>query len=106
MIYLKLLEIAVITTIIIDISGVIDSLKAFVSRMLGIKNVRLKPLDCSFCVNFWVSLVYLIWVGELGLTTVMATLLLCTMTPIMADLIYLVRDICGFFINKISRILK
>lgn len=106
MIYLKLLEIAIITTIIIDISGVIDSLKAFVSRMLGIKNVALKPLTCSFCMNFWASMVYLICVGELSLTTLMATLLLCTMTPIMADLIYLARDICGFFINKISKILK
>lgn len=106
MIYLKLLEIAVIITIIIDISGVIESLKSFVSRMLGIKNVALKPLDCSFCLTFWASMVYLIWVGELNLTTVMATLLLCTMTPVISDFIYLARDICGFFINKISRILK
>lgn len=106
MIYMKLLEIAVIITIIVDISGVIDSLKAFVSRILGIKNVSLKPLDCSFCLAFWVSMCYLIWVGELGLTTVMVTLLLSTLTPIISDLIYLVRDICGFFINKISRILK
>lgn len=106
MIYLKLLEIAIIITIIIDISGVIDSIKEFIGKKLNITNVRLKPLDCSLCMNFWISLVYLICVGELGLTTVMATLLLCTMTPVIGDLIYLIRDICGFFINKISRILK
>lgn len=106
MIYLKLLEIAIIITIIIDISGVIDSIKEFIGKKLNITNVRLKPLDCPFCINFWVSLVYLIWVGELNLTTVMATLLLSVMTPVIVDIIYLIRDICGFFINKISRILK
>ena len=101
MIYLKLFELTVIVVIIIDISGFIDSIKAFVGKVLGINNVNLKPLDCSFCMNFWVSLIYLVITNELSITAVMVTLLLSTMTPIIKDAIYLIRDFLGKIISKL-----
>ena len=106
MIYFKLIEIAIITVIIIDISGFVDSVKEFIGKMLGITNVRLKPLECSLCMNFWVSMCYLIWVGELSITTVMVTLLLSVMTPVISDLIYLIRDMIATIINKISSLIN
>lgn len=99
--YLKLFEITVIVVIIVDISGFIDSIKVFIGKVLGINNVKLKPLDCSFCLNFWVSMAYLIYVDELSLTTLMVSLLLSTMTPIVKDTIYLMRDLIGKLINKL-----
>ena len=101
MIYLKLFELTVIVVIIIDISGFIDSIKAFVGKVLGINNVNLKPLDCSFCMNFWASLGYLAITNELSITAVMVTLLLSTMTPVIQDLIYLIRDLIGKIISKL-----
>ena len=98
--YLKLFEITVIVVIIVDISGFIDSIKAFVGKVLGINNVSLKPLDCSFCLNFWVSLIYLLITNELSITAVMVALLLSTMTPIIKDAIYLIRDLLGKIIDK------
>ena len=98
--YLKLFEITVIVVIIVDISGFIDSIKAFVGKVLGINNVSLKPLDCSFCLNFWVSLIYLLITNELSITAVMVALLLSTMTPIIKDSIYLIRDLLGKIIDK------
>lgn len=106
MIYLKLIEITVIVVIIIDISGFVDSIKEFIGKALDISNVRLKPLDCSFCLNFWVSMGYLIWVGELSLTTLMVSLLLSVMTPTIQDLIYLMRDLIANLINKISNLIN
>ena len=100
MIYLKLFELTVIVVIIIDISGFIDSIKSLIGKVLGINNVSLKPLDCSFCMNFWVSLIYLLITNELSLTAVMVALLLSTMTPIIKDAIYLVRDFLGKIISK------
>ena len=102
--YIDLFEITVIVVIIVDISGFIDSIKAFVGKVLGINNVSLKPLDCSFCLNWWVSLIYLLITNELSITAVMVTLLLSTMTPIIKDAIYLVRDLIGKIINKIYNI--
>lgn len=106
MILLKLFEITVIVVIIIDISGFVDSIKEFIGRLLNITNVRLKPLDCSFCMAFWVSMAYLICVDELSLTTLMVSLLMSVMTPVIEDLIYLIRDILGFILLKISKLLK
>lgn len=106
MIYVRLIEIAVIVVIVIDISGFVDSIKEFIGKMLNIANVRLKPLSCSFCMNFWMSMCYLIYVDELSLTTVMVSLLISVMTPVIEDLIYLLRDILGFILLKINEILK
>ena len=100
MIYLKLIELTVIVVIIVDISGFVDSIKSLIGKVLGINNVNLKPLDCSFCANFWVSLGYLVITNELSITAVMVTLLLSTMTTIIRDAIYLIRDLLGKIISK------
>lgn len=104
--YLDLFEITVIVVIVIDISGFVDSIKVFIGKVLGINNVSLKPLDCSFCLNFWASLGYLVITNQLSITAVMVTLLLSTMTSIIKDAIYLVRDLLGFILLKISKLLK
>ena len=104
--YLKLFEITVIVVIIVDISGFIDSIKSLIGKVLGINNVNLKPIDCSFCMNFWASLIYLLITNELSITAVMVTLLLSTMTPVIQDLIYLIRDIFGKIILKINDLIK
>ena len=102
--YLKLFELTVIVVIVVDISGFIDSIKTLVGKVLQINNVSLKLIECSFCLNWWVSLAYLVITNQLSLTTVMVTLLLSTMTPIIKDAIYLVRDLIGKVINKIYNI--
>lgn len=101
MIYLDLFELTIIVVIIIDISGFIDSIKVFIGKVLGINNVSLKPFECSFCMNFWASLGYLVITNELSITAVMVTLLLSTMTPIIKDAIYLIRDLIGKIISKL-----
>ena len=101
MIYLKLIELAVIVVIIVDISGFIDSIKSFVGKVLGINNVNLKPFDCSFCLNFWVSLGYLLITNELSITAVMFALIMSVMTTVIQDIIYLIRDLLGKIISKL-----
>lgn len=102
--YIKLFEITVIVVIIIDISGFVDSVKSLIGKVLHINNVKLKPLDCSFCANFWTSLGYLVITNQLSITAVMVTLLLSTLTTIIKDSIYLLRDLIGKAINKIYNI--
>ena len=98
--YIDLFELTVIVVIIVDISGFIDSIKSLIGKVLHINNVSLKPLDCSFCLNFWVSLGYLVITNQLSITAVMVALLLSTMTPIIKDAIYLIRDLIGKIISK------
>ena len=98
--YLKLFEITIIVVIIVDISGVVTDAKKMIGRILGINNVSIKLIECSFCLNFWVSMAYLLITNELTITAVMVTLLLSTMTSIIKDAIYLIRDIFGKIISK------
>ena len=100
MIYLKLFELTVIVVIIVDISGFVDSIKSLIGKVLHINNVSLKPLDCSLCMTFWASLIYLLITNELSITAVMVALLLSTMTPIIKDSIYLIRDLICTIISK------
>lgn len=106
MIYWRLLEITIITVIIVDISGIVTDLKKMIGRILGIQNVSLKPLGCSFCMTFWMSMCYLVYLGELNLTTIMFTLIMSTLTPVIGDLIYMIRDIFGKIILKINDLIK
>ena len=106
MIYWKLIEIAIITVIIIDISGIVDSIKEFIGKTLNITNVRLKPLTCSFCMTFWCCLCYVVPRGYTSLEVLTFILLMSTLTPVISDLIYLVRDIFGKIILKINDLIQ
>ena len=109
---LELFFITVICVIIIDLSGVIESIKSGIKKLLtrgrmSDPNYSLKPLDCSFCINFWVCIIYLIVTGTLSLWMVTYVLLLSVMTPVIRDFIILVRDTLVTFIaftyNKINQ---
>ena len=102
--YIDLFEITIIVVIIVDISGIVTDFKKMLGRILGIQNVSIKIIECSFCVNWWLSLAYLLITNQLSITSVMVTLLLSTMTPVIKDTIYLIRDLIGKIINKIYNI--
>ena len=94
---LDLFLIGVICVIIIDLSGVTESIKSGIKRLLtkgkmSDPNYSLKPLDCSFCMTFWSGLVYLLVTGTLSIWMVTYLLLICVMTPVIGDIITLVRD--------------
>ena len=100
--YLKLFEITIIVVIIVDISGVVTDAKKMIGRILGIQNVSIKIIECSFCVNWWLSLLYIYVTNNLTLSTILFALLCSTFTPIIKDLVFLIRDIFGKIIFKIS----
>ena len=89
-----LFSILIISVIVIDISGFIHSIKAAIGKFLGISpnGFRIKPFDCSFCMTFWVSLIYLLVVGRFTLLNIAIVLLLCCLTTPMKNLVMSVRD--------------
>lgn len=94
---LDLFLIGVICVIIIDISGVIDSIKSAIKRLftkgkMSDPNYSLKPLDCSFCCCWWSGLIYLIITNTLSLWMITYVLLISFMTPVIKDVLLLVRD--------------
>lgn len=67
MLYYNLLLLAVVVVFIVDVSGIIDSIKEALSRWLHVKVGRLKPFDCSLCMIWWCGLAYLLIVGRFAL---------------------------------------
>ena len=94
---LELFFISVICVIVIDLSGVTYSIKSGLKRLvtkgrMSDPNYSLKPIDCSFCMNFWCGLTYLLVTGTFSLWMITYVLLLSVMTPVIKDFIALIRD--------------
>ncbi len=60
MLYYNLLLLAVVVVFIVDISGIVDTIKGALSRWLHVKVGRIRPFDCSLCMVWWCGLVYLV----------------------------------------------
>ena len=89
-----LFSILIISVLVIDISGFVHSIKAAIGKFLGISpnSFRIKPFDCSFCMTFWVSMIYLLVVGRFTLLNIAIVLLLCCLTTPLKNLVMSVRD--------------
>ena len=89
-----LFSILIISVLVIDISGFVHSIKTAIGKFLGISpnSFRIKPFDCSFCMTFWVSLIYLLVVGRFTLLNIAVVLLLCCLTTPLKNLVMSVRD--------------
>ena len=89
-----LFSILIISVLVIDISGFVHSIKVAIGKYLGISpnSFRIKPFDCSFCMTFWVSLIYLLVVGRFTLVNIAVVLLLCCLTTPLKNLVMSVRD--------------
>ena len=89
-----LFSILIISVIVIDISGFVHSIKVAIGKYLGISpnSFRIKPFDCSFCMTFWVSMIYLLVVGRFSLVNIAVVLLLCCLTTPLKNLVMSVRD--------------
>lgn len=87
MIYLDLLLLCLIIVCIIDLSGAVQSLKAVMGRRLKAdpEHIRIKPLDCSKCMTFWVGSIYSLAVGQLTLGLLLYILTLALLTSFFAS---------------------
>lgn len=103
---IDILLLAVIVVIIIDISGITDSIKSLIKRivtkgMMSDPNYSLKPLDCSFCMTFWSGVVYMLITHSLSLWMTAYLLGICVLTPVIKDIFILIRETLLKIINKL-----
>lgn len=96
-----LILIQIIIVNLVDISGGMDSLKRYIARMLGVKQVSLMPFECSYCLTWWIGLIYLFCNG-ITLEYVAALLLICYLTSITMQIEVLIKDMLTTFINWID----
>ena len=101
----QLLLIQIIIVFIIDLSGIIDTLKSVISRLLtGYSNFNqfsIKPFDCSLCMMFWSGLIYIIASAHFCLLNLLWVCLLSYLTPITNTILINIKDILLYLLNKI-----
>lgn len=95
---IDLFMIAIIVCFIVDISGIIDSVKRMIWKWIFNDKIvysdfRLKPFDCSLCLTFWVGLIWLIVQGEVTLFNIMAVCLLSALTEQITNTITLFKQL-------------
>lgn len=89
---IDLLLIQVIVVILIDISGIVQSVEGLIARLLSLKKVSIYMLECSFCMNHHTAFIYLLLTGALSLKNYCFVLILSFLTSVTKDLLWGVRD--------------
>lgn len=101
MLYLNLFLLTIIIVIIIDISGFIENVEKFIAKWLKAKEIHIKLIECSFCLNWWISLIYLIVTNNLTIINISYILFLSLLTPPINTLLILLREKINNIIIKI-----
>lgn len=110
MIYLNLLCIAVIVVFIVDISGVVDSIKKGIWKWLvgkdkPYKGFQFKLMDCSLCLTHHICLLFALITGQFSLLVWMYICGLSMLTKVIKGAMVLICDILIKCENKIEDIL-
>ena len=82
-----LVELQVIVVVLIDLSGGVEEFKHRLARWLKVREVSVKPLDCSLCMYHWTALLVLLCSGKLTLVSYMVICLLAMATSVTKELI-------------------
>ena len=108
MIYLNLFAITLVVVLIVDISGITEHISKWISHTITkgkfiATDIIEKIGICSFCVNFWCGLGYLILMNSFSIMNLLFVLVCSFFTPTIAGLLYLLRDLINKIINSINK---
>lgn len=90
-----------IMVFVIDISGVVEHLETFITKLFKSKfQLHIpRPFSCSLCMTFWSGIIYIICNSELSITSI-AIVSLCAM------LSSTLNDVINVIINNIKKLLN
>ena len=111
MVILNLFIISVIWVLILDLSGfalTIDKLlyRIFYKNRAFRDDARFKPFDCSLCLTFWSSLIYLIVIHSLTLPYIALSLLFAWGTTIEKDVLIFIKDLITKLLDTLYTLFK
>ena len=111
MVILNLFIISIIWVLILDLSGfalTIDKLfyKIFYPGRPFREDAHFKPFDCSLCMSWWSSLIYLIVIHSLTLPNIAIALIFAWGTTIEKDIFIMVKDMVTKLIDLLYTLFK
>ena len=103
---IKLFYLTLIVVFIIDISGIIESIENFLSKILKGKVRIKKPFSCSLCMTWWIGLGYIIYFNQFTLINICAVALFAYLTNIISSLLIFLRELLLSLIGKLYNAIK
>lgn len=100
-----------IIVFIIDLSGFVDEMvKRLYYKYIKVGDYhtlipKLKPLTCSLCLSFWVGLIYLLITSQFSILMIGYVCLLSFLTPIIGDILIMIKDVINKIINLIYKLI-
>ena len=101
--------IVVFTVSVIDLSGIITSIKKGLAKWLKVKDytqIQLPLIQCSLCMSFHIQWIYLLIVGQFTMGYLTLAIIFSLFTPQIGDLITLVKEIITNITDKIYKYLR
>ena len=109
MIIVNLLIIASIVCFVVDISGITDTIKHFLWKKFiqvgDYHNLQIKPLDCSLCLTWWTTLLYIIITGHFTIPYIGFCALLSLLSSNISDLERYIKDFLVWLTNNLYKII-
>lgn len=103
---IELLILSIIVIYIVDLSGIVESLKRGLWRWLKGKqpyvDFRIKPFDCSLCMVFWIGLFWLfIIVRMVTLPLILWVCVLSWFADVIGQILRQIKDLIIVLLNKL-----
>ena len=104
MILLNILVINLALILVIDLSGFIPSVKRLISKWLTKNQIetdsfRIRPFDCSYCMTFWCTLLFIIVTGQFTFLNLLLVIIVTHLTDVTRQTMLLIKDLLLKIIN-------
>ena len=109
MILQNMILIVIFTVCVIDLSGIITSIKKGFAKWLNIGDytkINLPVIQCSLCMSFHIQWIYLLVIGQFTIGYLTLAILFSLFTPQIGDLITLFKEIITDITDKIYKYLR
>ena len=100
-----------IIVFIIDLSGFVDEMvKRLYYKYIKVGDYhtlipKLKPLTCSLCLSFWAGIIYLLITSQFTILMVGYVCLLAFLSPVIGDILVMIKDAVNKIINLIYKLI-
>ena len=102
---INLILISIIVCFIVDCSGVMTDIRKFVAKQIfkytkvkvDYNDLKLKPVGCSRCMNWWSGLIYLLFVGKFTIPYIAFVAFLSLISSNISGLLNTIKDYLAVF---------
>lgn len=94
---IKLIQISVVICYLIDLSGIIQTIKHHIWKKLfkGIgrpEDIKLKPFDCTLCSTWWAGIILMLATSNFTLVNLMITALVSYFSKHITEILLIIND--------------